>query len=191
MTDVPEHYAIGTSIRPSARPFRVYCILAADDYSTEEEAIAAAQSHASAVIGDSPEISELLEFRNAVVLALGIPPGSAMTNDDIVSRAKAIRSHERHRIADEIEAAHHPGTYPHKIAKVIRENATPDGHDLGRQIEVELAQAREKIAALEADYKALEARHGRMVDAGVELGAALTEALRRGEAELSRMQTIP
>ena len=60
-----------------------------------------------------------------------------------------------------------------------------------------LDESRERIAALEADtagYRAdlaaLEVRHGRMVDAGVELGAALTEALQRGDAALARVREL-
>ncbi|MBK8241646.1 MAG: hypothetical protein IPK74_39565 [Deltaproteobacteria bacterium] len=70
-----------------------------------------------------------------------------------------IRADERARIAAAIEDAHQQGTYPYEMARSIRANATPSGHQLDagwheRAVAAARADERSKCEAEVASLRA-------------------------------------
>ena len=150
-------------------------------------------THRAAVVADSPELAQARadasrrlaerDAERAIIdglrAALGLKPGVGLGLAALTAVARDKLSEDDMESADAVDG-------------LVRESL-----DLRALAEDELAQARERIAALEAvtvgyrvDLAALEIRHSRMVDAGVELGAVLTEALQRGDAALARVREL-
>ena len=193
MTDTPKHYRVTNEFDYTWVPEMSTHGIEGMGFGSRDDAIAAAEAHRAAVVADSPELAQARaeasrrlaerDAERAIIdglrAALGLRPGVGLDLAALTAVARDKLSEDDMESADAIDG-------------LVRESL-----ELRALAEDELAQARERIAALEADtagYRAdlaaLEVRHGRMVDAGVELGAALTEALQRGDAALARVREL-
>lgn len=174
MSDHIEHACdhCGSLLCPSTRCLKTSRVVEPDYQARAEQAKRDEEKKRAAVVADSPELAQARERIAVEAEAARERWTNSLTTD----------GHAYRRAVDEAE------TVGAELRRVDVEH---------RKALIGIDDARERIAALEADtagYRAdlaaLEVRHSRMVDAGVELGAALTEALRRGDAALARVREL-
>lgn len=229
MTDTPKHYRVTNEFDYTWVPEMSTHGIEGMGFGSRDDAIAAAEAHRAAVVADSPELAQARaeasrrlaerDEERAIIdglrAALGLKSGvgldlAALTavaldklSEDDMESADAIDGLVRESLELRALAEGELAQARERIAALEDEarartesckaSASGNCQDWCRMLD----ESRERIAALEADtagYRAdlaaLEVRHGRMVDAGVELGAALTEALQRGDAALARVREL-